>query len=237
MLTLGPMGPWARELWSGPRLKRSVSVVAVLLGGSTPGSVPATRRDSPEIRPPPACLVVDPSVAVAGHRPGPPAGLIRSLSKRRGPSQMCRSVIPSRPVPTLTRAQEKGQAVAHVGRAHRRRRRCRHPPRHPSVEIAYPTGAPIATIAISNDSTGYAELLAWISTTLPGRGWQCRLRALAATESDWPARSPPRAAGHRVRTAQPHSPPRTRQIRPDRRPLGRAHRSALRHRTLANPPR
>ncbi len=28
--------------------QRSVSVVAVLLGGSTPGSVPATRRDSPD---------------------------------------------------------------------------------------------------------------------------------------------------------------------------------------------
>jgi transposase len=36
------------------------------------------------------------------------------------------------------------------------------------VEIAYPTGAPIATTAISNDSTGYAELLAWIFDHTPG---------------------------------------------------------------------
>jgi transposase len=27
------------------------------------------------------------------------------------------------------------------------------------VEIAHPTGAPIATCSISNDSTGYAQLL------------------------------------------------------------------------------
>ncbi|HKR48484.1 MAG TPA: transposase, partial [Pseudonocardiaceae bacterium] len=30
------------------------------------------------------------------------------------------------------------------------------------VEIAYPTGTPIATVTISNDSTGFAALLAWI---------------------------------------------------------------------------
>ena len=36
------------------------------------------------------------------------------------------------------------------------------------VEIAYPSGTPIATITISNDSSGYAELLAWIFTHAPG---------------------------------------------------------------------
>lgn len=36
------------------------------------------------------------------------------------------------------------------------------------VEIAHPTGAPIATCSISNDSTGYAELLAWIAEHAPG---------------------------------------------------------------------
>lgn len=36
------------------------------------------------------------------------------------------------------------------------------------VEIAYPTGAPIATVTISNDSAGYAELLAWIAQHAPG---------------------------------------------------------------------
>jgi transposase len=36
------------------------------------------------------------------------------------------------------------------------------------VEIAYPSGTPIATITISNDSAGYAELLAWIVAHAPG---------------------------------------------------------------------
>ncbi len=36
------------------------------------------------------------------------------------------------------------------------------------VEIAHPTGAPIATISISNDNSGYAELLAWIFDHTPG---------------------------------------------------------------------
>jgi transposase len=36
------------------------------------------------------------------------------------------------------------------------------------VELAYPSGTPIATIAISNDSTGFAELLAWIFEYAPG---------------------------------------------------------------------
>jgi transposase len=36
------------------------------------------------------------------------------------------------------------------------------------VEIAHPTGAPIAAISISNDSTGYAQLLAWIFDHAPG---------------------------------------------------------------------
>jgi transposase len=36
------------------------------------------------------------------------------------------------------------------------------------LEIAYPTGTPIATRTISNDSTGYAELLAWILDHAPG---------------------------------------------------------------------
>lgn len=36
------------------------------------------------------------------------------------------------------------------------------------VEIALPTGTPIATIKISNDSGGFAELLAWIFQHTPG---------------------------------------------------------------------
>ena len=36
------------------------------------------------------------------------------------------------------------------------------------VEIALPNGAPIAVTTISNDSSGYAELLAWIVDHAPG---------------------------------------------------------------------
>ncbi len=36
------------------------------------------------------------------------------------------------------------------------------------VEIASPTGTPIASITISNDSSGFAELLAWIFQHTPG---------------------------------------------------------------------
>jgi hypothetical protein len=36
------------------------------------------------------------------------------------------------------------------------------------VEIALPNGAPIASTTISNDSSGYAELLAWIVDHAPG---------------------------------------------------------------------
>jgi transposase len=36
------------------------------------------------------------------------------------------------------------------------------------VEIALPNGAPIATCSISNDTSGFAELLAWIVDHAPG---------------------------------------------------------------------
>ena len=36
------------------------------------------------------------------------------------------------------------------------------------VEIALPTGIPIATCHVSNDSTGFAQLLAWILDHAPG---------------------------------------------------------------------
>ena len=36
------------------------------------------------------------------------------------------------------------------------------------AEIASPTGAPIAARQISNDSSGFAELLAWIVDPAPG---------------------------------------------------------------------
>jgi transposase len=38
------------------------------------------------------------------------------------------------------------------------------------AEIARPTGAPIVTRLISNDSAGYTQLLDWIFAHAPGRG-------------------------------------------------------------------
>jgi transposase len=36
------------------------------------------------------------------------------------------------------------------------------------AELALPTGAPVATCSISNDSAGYAQLLAWVADQAPG---------------------------------------------------------------------
>ncbi|MDQ3765635.1 MAG: IS110 family transposase [Actinomycetota bacterium] len=64
---------------------------------------------------------------------------------------------------------EKGQpASAHVGRTHRRRHRRRYPPRHSPCRARLTTGAAIATRSISNDSAGYAQLLAWAIDQAPG---------------------------------------------------------------------
>jgi hypothetical protein len=49
-----------------PTTQRSVSVVAVLLGGGPPGLVPAIARDSGLDLAASVCLVADLSVAVAG---------------------------------------------------------------------------------------------------------------------------------------------------------------------------
>ena len=43
------------------------------------------------------------------------------------------------------------------------------------VEIALPTGAPIATCTISNDTRGFTGLLAWIAEHAPGPAGQARL--------------------------------------------------------------
>jgi hypothetical protein len=61
------------------------------------------------------------------------------------------------------------------------------------VEMALPTGTASGTRKISNDNSGFAELLAWIVDHAPGRGWSCRSSARAASGSGWPARSLPPA--------------------------------------------
>src|SRR3954454_22536723 len=85
------------------------------------------------------------------------------------------------------------------------------------VEIALPNGAPIASTTISNDTTGYAQLLAWIVDHAPGprlaisiegtRSYGVGLgRAAAAAglvvlECEQPHRNTPRARGKADRTA------------------------------------
>ena len=38
------------------------------------------------------------------------------------------------------------------------------------VEIAHPTGMPIAPCSISNNTAGFTQLLTWITTHAPGPG-------------------------------------------------------------------
>ena len=61
------------------------------------------------------------------------------------------------------------------------------------VEIALPTGTPIATCSISNDTSGYTQLLAWILEHAPDPASPSRSKAPAATASDSPAPPPPPA--------------------------------------------
>ena len=77
------------------------------------------------------------------------------------------------------------------------------------AEIALPSGAPIATCSISNDSAGYAELLAWMLDHAPGP------RLVVAIEGTRSygvglarAVRGHRAGGRRKRTAQPQGSPR-----------------------------
>jgi hypothetical protein len=60
------------------------------------------------------------------------------------------------------------------------------------VELALPTGTAIGTRKISNDNSGFAELLAWIVDHAPGPRVVVS-RAPAASGSGWPARSLPPA--------------------------------------------
>ena len=61
------------------------------------------------------------------------------------------------------------------------------------VEIALPTGTPIAGCSITNDTSGYAQLLARIVEHAPGPASSSRSKAPAATASDSLAQPPPPA--------------------------------------------
>ena len=81
------------------------------------------------------------------------------------------------------------------------------------VEIALPTGTPIATCSISNDSSGYAELLAWILDHAPGPRLVVSIEGtrsygLGLTRAVTAAGLPV----VEVRATQPQGPPRARQV-------------------------
>ena len=55
-----------------------------------------------------------------------------------------------------------------------------------ALEIANPTGTPIATLEIDNDEPGLAQAWPGSRPMLPARTSSSRSRAPAATESAWP---------------------------------------------------
>ena len=59
------------------------------------------------------------------------------------------------------------------------------------VELALPTGTAIGTRKISNDTAGFAELLAWILDHAPGPRVVVSIEGTRTSVSGWPARSLP----------------------------------------------
>ena len=59
------------------------------------------------------------------------------------------------------------------------------------VEIALPTGTPIGTRKISNDQSGFAELLAWIVDHAPGPRVVVSIEGTRSSVSGWPRQSLP----------------------------------------------
>src|SRR4051794_12349275 len=80
------------------------------------------------------------------------------------------------------------------------------------AEIAHPTGMPIATCQVSNDSTGYAELLAWILDHTPGPRLAVSIEGPQLRPAPGPRSHRRRPARHRVRATQPQGPPRQGQV-------------------------
>ena len=104
------------------------------------------------------------------------------------------------------------------------------------VEIALPTGTAIGTRRISNDSSGYAELLAWIIDHAPGP------RVVVSIEGTRSfgvglARAVAAAGLRVIECEQPNHKARRgkAQVRPDRRPSRGARRAAPRCRPATRP--
>ena len=71
------------------------------------------------------------------------------------------------------------------------------------VEIALPTGTAIGSRKISNDNSGFAELLAWIVDQAPGREWSCRSRARAAARVHRGTESQPDSLARNPQSGRP----------------------------------
>ena len=99
-----------------------------------------------------------------------------------------------------------------------------------------PQRRPIAT-TISNDTTGYAEVLAWIVDHAPGPRLVVSIEGTRSYGIGL-ARAAAAAGLLVVECEQPHrNPPRQGQVRPDRRAPGRADRAAPGRRPAAHPAR
>src|SRR6185436_9280018 len=113
------------------------------------------------------------------------------------------------------------------------------------VEIALPNGAPIAVTTTSNDTTGYAQLLARIVEHAPGPRVVVSIEGTRSygvgTASGWPA-PPPRPVWSCSNANSPIAKPAAAgpslgQVRPDRRPPGRPVCAAPGRRAAAHPTR
>jgi transposase len=104
------------------------------------------------------------------------------------------------------------------------------------VEIAHPTGTPIATITISNDSAGFAALLGWIFDHAPGPRLAVSIEGTRSYGAGL-ARAVAAAGLVVLECEQPHRKARRGKGKSD--PidahLGRAQRAALRRRAVGDP--
>ena len=104
------------------------------------------------------------------------------------------------------------------------------------AEIAHPSGAPIATCSISNDSAGYAQLLSWALKHAPGPRLVISIEGTRSYGAGL-ARAAAAAGLRLIECEQPTRPnaPGPRQVRPDRCAPGRAQHAATARRLAAHP--
>src|SRR4051795_3190070 len=89
-----------------------------------------------------------------------------NLPRRRDPSQICLPVTPPRPAPTTSsRPRKEIEPACSCWQTRLTLSSVVTPTATLTpLEIASPTGTPIATLEIDNDEPGFAQALAWIVT-------------------------------------------------------------------------